>query len=89
MTTENNIKIADAQNVLLVPNMAIQKKDGKTFVNLLNANNQPELREVEVGVQNDFQAEIKRGLTEGDRVIVSQVAAGEKVGNNGRGPRIF
>ncbi|NBH74848.1 efflux RND transporter periplasmic adaptor subunit [Rodentibacter pneumotropicus] len=89
MTTENNIKIADAQNVLLVSNMAIQKREGKTFVNVLNENNQPEMREVEIGVQNDFQTEIKSGLVEGDKVIVSQVAVGEQVGNSGRGPRMF
>ncbi|MCQ9120711.1 efflux transporter periplasmic adaptor subunit [Rodentibacter pneumotropicus] len=89
MTTENNIKIADAQNVLLVSNMAIQKREGKTFVNVLNENNQPEMREVEIGVQNDFQTEIKSGLAEGDKVIVSQVAVGEQVGNSGRGPRMF
>lgn len=89
MTTENNIKIADAKDVLLVSNMAIQKKDGKTFVNILNDKNQPEMREVEIGVQNDFQTEIKSGLNEGDNVIVSQVAAGEQVGNSNRGPRMF
>lgn len=89
MTTENNIKIADAQNVLLVSNMAIQKREGKTFVNVLNENKQPEMREVEIGVQNDFQTEIKSGLVEGDKVILSQVAVGEQVGNSGRGPRMF
>ncbi|OOF65989.1 efflux RND transporter periplasmic adaptor subunit [Rodentibacter sp. Ppn85] len=89
MTTENNIKIADAQNVLLISNMAIQRKEGKTFVNILNEKNQPEMREVEIGVQNDFQTEIKSGLAEGENVIVSQVAASEQVGNTGRGPRIF
>ncbi|BFU59775.1 MULTISPECIES: efflux RND transporter periplasmic adaptor subunit [Rodentibacter] len=89
MTTENNIKIADAQNVLLISNMAIQKKDGKTFVNILNEKNQPEMREVEIGVQNDFQTEIKSGLSESDNVIVSQITSGEKVGGTVRGPRIF
>lgn len=89
MTTENNIKIADAKNVLLVSNMAIQKKNSKTFVNVLNSKNQLEPRDVEIGVQNDFQTEIKSGLTEGENVIVSQVAAGEQVGNSNRGPRMF
>ena len=88
MTTENNIKIANVQNVLSVPNMAIQTQNGKTFVKVLNSNNQPEQREVEIGVQNDYQTEIKSGVAEGEKVIVSQVAAGEAVGNM-RGPRIF
>ena len=89
MTTENNIKIANAKDVLLVSNMAIQKRDGKSFVNVLNDKNQPEQREVETGVQNDFQTEIKSGLNEGEKVIVSQVANGEKVGSMPRGPRMF
>ena len=89
MTTENNIKIANAKDVLLVSNMAIQKRDGKSFVNVLNDKNQSEQREVETGVQNDFQTEIKSGLNEGEKVIVSQVANGEKVGSMPRGPRMF
>ena len=89
MTTENNIKITNAKDVLLVSNMAIQKRDGKSFVNVLNDKNQPEQREVETGIQNDFQTEIKSGLNEGEKVIVSQVANGEKVGSMPRGPRMF
>ena len=89
MTTENNIKIANAKDVLLISNMAIQKRDGKSFVNVLNDKNQPEPREVETGVQNDFKTEIKSGLNEGEKVIVSQVANGEQVGSMPRGPRMF
>ncbi|QIW15712.1 efflux transporter periplasmic adaptor subunit [Pasteurellaceae bacterium RH1A] len=89
MTTENSIKIAQANDVLYVSNMALQRQGKAYFVNVLNGQNQPEKREVEIGVQNDFQTEIKSGLNEGEEVIVSQVAAGEKVGSAGRGPRIF
>ena len=89
MTTENNIKIANAKDVLLISNMAIQKRDGKSVVNILNDKNQPEQREVETGVQNDFHTEIKSGLNEGEKVIVSQVANGEEVGSMPRGPRMF
>ena len=88
MTTEN-IKIANAKDVLLVSNMAIQKRNGKSFINVLNDKNQPEPREVETGVQNDFHTEIKSGVNEGEKVIVSQVANGEKVGSMPRGPRMF
>ena len=89
MTTENNIKIANAKDVLLVSNMAIQKRDGKNFVNVLNDKNQPEQREIQTGVQNDFHTEIKSGVNEGEKVIVSQVANGEQVGSMPRGPRMF
>ncbi|WP_109077557.1 efflux RND transporter periplasmic adaptor subunit [Aggregatibacter kilianii] len=79
MTTENNIKIANVQNVLFIPNMAVQKRQGKYVVNVLNGNTTQE-REIEIGVQNDFQTEVKSGLTEGEKVVVSQVAAGETLG---------
>ena len=66
-----------------------KNKNGKTFVKVLKENNQVEQRSVEVGVQNDIQSEVKSGLQEGEKVIVSQVVAGEQVGNSMRGPRMF
>ncbi|AFI88057.1 efflux transporter periplasmic adaptor subunit [Aggregatibacter actinomycetemcomitans] len=80
MTTENNIKIADVQNVLFIPNLAVQKQQDKYVVNVLNGNTTQE-REIEIGVQNDFQTEVKSGLTEGEKVVISQVAAGETFGD--------
>ncbi|OOF69244.1 efflux RND transporter periplasmic adaptor subunit [Rodentibacter caecimuris] len=88
MTTENKIKIAEVKDVLLISTLALQKQQDKTFVDVLNGNKK-ERREVEVGIQNDFQTEIKSGLNEGDKVIISQVESNEKVGNSNRGPRIF
>ena len=58
-------------------------------MNVLNNKNQSEKREVEAGVQNDFKTEIKSGLNEGEKVIVSQIANGEQVGSMPRGPRMF
>lgn len=89
MTTESTIKIASVKNVLAVSNMALRHQNGKYFVQILTDKNQAEEREVEIGVQNDFQTEIKSGLTEGEKVIVSQVADGEKVGSSNRIPRMF
>lgn len=81
MTTEDSIKIASAKNVLTISNMALKKERGKYFVNVLNAENKMEAKQVEIGVQNDFQTEIKSGLNEGDKIVISEVKAGEKVGN--------
>lgn len=89
MTTENNIIIANTKDVLRISSIAL-KKEGKGYVvNVLNDKNQPEMREVEIGVQNDFHTEIKRGLKAGEKVIMSQVASGEQVGTMPRGPRMF
>ena len=84
MTTENNIKIANAKMCLLISNMAIQNVMVKAC-ECTKWQNQPEQREVETGVQNDFKTEIKSGLNEGEKSL-SQVANGEKVGSMPRGP---
>ena len=87
MTTENTIKIASVKNVLTVPNITLQKEGNKYFVRVLKGT-QAERREVQIGEQNDFQTEIKSGLVEGDKVILSQVAEGEQVGSMD-GPGMF
>ena len=88
MTTENKIKIAHVRHVLVISNMALQQNNGKYFVSVLE-NGQAQRREVEIGVRNDFQTEIKAGLSEGEKVILSQVNAGEQVGTMTRGPRVL
>ncbi|TCP94761.1 macrolide-specific efflux system membrane fusion protein [Cricetibacter osteomyelitidis] len=89
MTTENTITIADVQDTLLVPTMTLKKQNGKVFVNVLDDKNQVEQREVTIGLNDDVNTQIICGLNEGEKVISSEVAAGEKVGGAGRGPRIF
>lgn len=88
MTTENTIHISGVENVLAVPNMALQAK-GENYVVQVLKEDQVEERQVKIGVQNDMYSEIISGLQEGDKVILSQVAAGEKVGNSNRPPRLF
>lgn len=88
MTTENTIHISGVENVLAVPNMALQAK-GENYVVQVLKEDQVEERQVKIGVQNDMYSEIISGLQEGDKVILSQIAAGEKVGNSNRPPRLF
>ena len=88
MTIKNIITIADVENTLMIPTMTLQRQGNKTFVNLLNANNQVEQREVTIGLNDDVNTQITSGLQEGEKVISSQVASGEKVGTV-RGPRMF
>ncbi|HBO37751.1 MAG TPA: efflux transporter periplasmic adaptor subunit, partial [Pasteurellaceae bacterium] len=88
MTTQNTITIADAKDTLLVPTMTLQKQNNKIFVNVLNGD-KVEQREVTVGLNDDVNTQVLSGLNEGEKVISSQVASGEKVGGSVRGPRIF
>jgi len=70
MTADLTIKTASKENVLLVPDDAIQKKDGKNIVQVFR-NNQIEEREVEIGLESsDNIVEIISGLTEGEKVLI-------------------
>ncbi|HEY6338136.1 MAG TPA: efflux RND transporter periplasmic adaptor subunit [Candidatus Sulfotelmatobacter sp.] len=80
---------ADAQleldrkdDVPTVPVEALSHRLGKTTVFVVNANGELENRNVEVGLQTASDAEILAGLTEGERVVVSDrsgLKAGQKV----------
>jgi len=70
MTADLIIKTAERENVLIIPEDAIQKKDGKKFVEVL-VGEKPEEREVETGLlgSNDM-IEIISGVNEEDQVII-------------------
>lgn len=88
MTTQNTITIADVKNTLLIPTMTLKKQNNKVFVSVLTTANQVEQREVQIGLNDDMNTQILSGLNEGEKVVSSQVAAGETVGTV-RGPRMF
>lgn len=78
MTTQNTVEIASADNVLMVPTVAIKTKDGKKFVRVLGANNQASDREIQTGLKDSMNTEVKSGLNEGDKVVMSEMGADEK-----------
>lgn len=82
MTTQNTIEIASANNVITVPTVAIKMQNGKKTVRILNAQGQPENREVQTGLKDDMNTEIKSGLKEGEQVIISEMGADEKANQN-------
>ncbi|MDH2927016.1 efflux RND transporter periplasmic adaptor subunit [Lonepinella koalarum] len=89
MTTQNTITIADVKDALLVPTTSLQNDGNQVYVNVLNNDKQVEKREVTIGLNDDVNTQILSGLNEGEKVITSQVAEGETVGNSNRGPRLF
>ena len=78
MTTQNTVEIASADNVLMVPTVAIKTKDGKKFVRVLGANNQAMDREIQTGLKDSMNTEVKSGLNEGEKVVMSEMGAAEK-----------
>ena len=78
MTTQNTIEINGVKNVLLVPTLTVKKHNGKSYVSILGADNKAVEREVTVGLKDSMNTEIKSGLKEGEKVIVSEMSADEK-----------
>lgn len=72
MTTQNTIEIAGVDNVLVVPSVAIKTREGKKMVRVLDENNRAIEREVQTGLRDSMNTEIKSGLKEGDQVVLSE-----------------
>ena len=68
MTANITIKIKEAKNALLIPLTALQD-DGRVLV--VGADGQTQPREVEVGINDGINVEIRSGLNEGEEVVQS------------------
>ena len=91
MMTQNTILVSSAENVLLVPTIALTNRNDQYFVRILTDKNKVEKRDVEIGISDGVYTEITSGLAEGDQVITSEVGKNEKVGSSStrsRPPRI-
>lgn len=77
MTTQNRITVAKADNVLLVPSVAVRSRDGKKSVRVLKGDGTVEQRPVETGIQDGAQMEIRSGLAEGENVVTAQLTRKE------------
>ncbi|RZJ16738.1 MAG: macrolide transporter subunit MacA [Haliea sp.] len=89
MTAQVYIVLNEAKDVLTIPSSALGQRGrrGATTVRVLNAEGQPEPREVKVGINNNVTAQITEGLKEGDKVIVSEAPAPGATPAGGPGQR--
>ncbi len=70
MTADVKIKTASKENVLIVPDAAIQEKGGKKIIQILK-NKKIEDREVEIGLEgSDNMVEIISGIGEGEKALI-------------------
>jgi len=70
MTAKVEIIIEELKDVLSVPIQAVVNRGGKKLCYVENSKN-PREREVETGAFNDSFVEIKKGLSEGDKVLLN------------------
>jgi len=71
MTADLDIILEKAENVLCVPKEVVRKRDGRDVVEIIKDGKripQP----VITGIEDDVKIEIKKGLEEGDRVVIPQ-----------------
>jgi len=54
-------------------------------VRVLGANNQASDREIQTGLKDSMNTEVKSGLNEGEKVVMSEMGAAEKAEAVGRG----
>ena len=70
MTVDLIIKAASRENVLIIPEDAIQEKDGKTIVEILK-DDAVEEEEIKVGLEgSDNMVEVVSGVLEGEKIIL-------------------
>jgi len=72
LTVTVSIIVASRTNVVLVPNAAVTKQGGQSYVNVVSASGALEKRVVQTGLSDWQNTEITSGLTEGEKVSVPQ-----------------
>ncbi len=77
MTAQVNIIINAVRGVLVVPSSAIETKDGKSTVRIIGEDGFAKPVEVEVGIDNRVNAEIKSGLNKGDVIVIGEQSQGQ------------
>lgn len=87
MQAKGYIDAGTAEDVLLIPIEAIFQEENRHKVEILDANGEAQVVNVELGLMNDRHAEVLSGLEEGDLVITGSSrdllpSQGDKTNNN-------
>jgi len=75
LTATVSIIVEQKSNVLLVPNAAITKQGGKSYVQVMLPTGITEQRAIQTGATDYQYTEVIKGLSEGEKVIVPQRTA--------------
>jgi multidrug efflux pump subunit AcrA (membrane-fusion protein) len=70
MSADLTLITSAKDNILKIPEFAVYKKEGKSFVKILENNRQKEV-EIETGISDGQSVEAVKGLIEGEIVVVS------------------
>ncbi|MFC2033264.1 efflux RND transporter periplasmic adaptor subunit [Chloroflexota bacterium] len=92
LTVTVNIILEERNDVLVVPNGAVNNRNGQSYVQVMTAAGVTEDRTVQTGISNWQYTEITDGLSEGEQVLVPQgtgiAATAGQVQSGARGVRM-
>lgn len=77
MTATCEFLTLEKDDVILVPQQAVQREGKDTFVRVKNAKGPPEKRKVELGQSGNTGTEVLKGLAVGDEVVVAEINLAE------------
>ncbi len=89
MSAEVHIVLGAVTNVLTIPSAALGAKaaDGTYDVQIVAEDGKQTSRKVAIGLNNNVLAEVRSGLSEGERVVIGEaITTTVTAGNNGGGP---
>jgi membrane fusion protein, macrolide-specific efflux system len=88
MTAEVHVVLREATKVPVIPATALGPKtaDGRYAVRVVTFGGNVEERKVEIGLNNNFLAEVKGGLKVGDKVVVGEAGPPQASSTAARGP---
>jgi macrolide-specific efflux system membrane fusion protein len=88
MSAEVHIVLGSAQDVLTIPSAALSddRAGGGYTVHVIASNGFISARKVEIGLNNNVNAEVSSGLSEGERVVIGDASAAKVATTSGGGP---
>jgi HlyD family secretion protein len=85
LTAETGVLVNELDNVLLVPNAAIIRQGGRTFVNTPGPDGNPVQTPFQPGVAGDNTTQVLSGLREGQEIQLPQANVSTNPGAGGGG----
>ncbi len=71
MNVETEFAVGQLEDVLVLPNAAVVRQAEGTGVYVLNRDNKPTFKPIQIGITADGQTEVKSGLKEDEQVLLS------------------
>jgi HlyD family secretion protein len=84
-TAEAGVLTESKDNVLTVPNNAVIKQGGKSFVSVPGPDGAPVQKQFTPGAVGDDRTEVQSGLNEGDQILLPQAQVQSTPGGGGGG----